>query len=101
MATAKKNQAPLKPKPRAERAACLYCKRKLEPQFTAPPPVPGKLLDGRRKAEREAWEKENQPRFTGHYGRYNDDRFCGQACGYNYAVAHTRPARFIQGSKNK
>lgn len=96
MARQKKIKTPLKPKPRGERPRCLHCVKELQPQFTVPPPLPDKLFDGRRKAEREQWEKEHKPRFTGHYGRYADDRFCGQVCGYTYAVEHTRPAKAVK-----
>ena len=92
MPRTKKIQPPLKPKSRAERPRCLQCHRRLDPQFIVPP-FPPRLLDGRRKTERKRWNDEHPPQFTGHYGRYNDDRFCGQACGYNYAVAHTVPAK--------
>jgi hypothetical protein len=85
----KKIQTPLKAKPKGKRPRCLNCVKELPPQFTIPPPMPVKLYDGRRKAERTAWEKEHKPRFTGHYGRYADDCFCGQACGYEWAVNHS------------
>jgi hypothetical protein len=77
-----------KPSPKGKRPRCLHCTRELEPQFTQPV-MPAKLLDGRRIAERKAWEKENPERFTGHYGRLKDDCFCGASCGYNWAVEHT------------
>jgi hypothetical protein len=85
MATRK--QVPLKAKPKGKRPRCRQCKHELPPQFTTVPPIPARLHDGRRKAEREAWIKENKPKFTGHYGRYADDCFCGQTCGYLWAMA--------------
>jgi hypothetical protein len=89
----KKIEAPLKAKKRGQRPRCLHCTHELIPQYTISPPMPDRLADGRRKAEREAWEKANPPRFTGNYGRFSDNRFCGLNCGYNYAVAHTRPGK--------
>jgi hypothetical protein len=91
---ATKNQAvPLKPKPKSQRPRCLDCTKPLEPQIIGAAALPARLMDGRRKAEREDWEKANPPRFTGHYGRFGDDRFCGISCGYQYALRKTKAKR--------
>lgn len=90
MARPKKIQPPLKPKPKTQRPRCLQCEHRLEPQFIEYP-LPANLADGRRAAQREQWEKEHPPRFTGIYGRAG--RFCSVTCGYTYAVEHTRPAK--------
>jgi hypothetical protein len=93
MATRKTSPTPApKPKPRGQRPRCLHCTKELDPQFSEQA-MPAKLADGRRHAEREAWMKANPPRFTGSYGRLQDDRFCGASCGYNWAVAHSRPKK--------
>jgi hypothetical protein len=76
-----------KPQPKGKRPRCLHCTKELEPQFTEPV-MPAKLRDGRRHAERKTWEKANPAQFTGHYGRFRDNRFCGASCGYNWAIAH-------------
>jgi len=91
MATATKPQA--KPKSKGQRPHCLHCGKELLPQFREMIPgmhnVPGKALWGEKldkwKAENPGWHQ-----WTEHYGRYNDDRFCGLNCGYSYAVAHTK-----------
>jgi hypothetical protein len=87
---ATKPQLKLKPKPKGQRPRCLECKKELAPQLIGAAALPARLMDGRRKAEREAWEKMNAPQFTGNYGRFGDSRFCGTACGYQWAVAHTK-----------
>jgi hypothetical protein len=79
----------LKPKPKGQRPHCAYCEKELEPQFVQSV-MPAKLKDGRRHAEREAWEKANPRQFTGHYGRLKDDRFCGASCGYSLAIEITQ-----------
>ena len=82
----------IKPSPKGQRPRCLSCQKELDPQYTIAS-MPAKLLDGRRVAQREAWEKANKPTFTGHYGRFQDDKFCGVSCGYNYAIASTNGRR--------
>lgn len=84
-----------KPKPKGQRPRCLHCEKELLPQFRDELPgyaLPGPLLN---PAKLDQWKKENPGwhKWTGNYGRYNDNRFCGLNCGYNYAVAHTRPAK--------
>jgi hypothetical protein len=69
----------------------MHCAKELEPQFIETA-LPANLLDGRRRAEREAWEKEHPKKFTGGYGRFHDNRFCGMACGYNWAIKHAGQA---------
>lgn len=63
MVTASK-KATKTPQPKGKRPKCLQCRRELEPQFKGIRVI----------------------KFTGHYGRYGDDLFCGQSCGYNHAV---------------
>jgi hypothetical protein len=82
----------LKPLPKGKRPRCLHCTKELEPQFIRAA-MPAKLRDGRRRAERDVWEKANPSLFTGEYGRFRDNRFCGASCGYNWAVTHSRPKR--------
>jgi hypothetical protein len=82
-------QPQLKPKPKGQRPRCLHCEKELQPQFDDLSRSVHPILYG---AKLEKWKKENPgwQQFTGHYGRYKDDRFCGLNCGYSYAVAHTK-----------
>jgi hypothetical protein len=56
--------------PKAKRLRCLHCRLALTPQTK-------QLRSG-------------EVRPTGHFGRYGDDLFCGQACGYQYAVQQAK-----------
>lgn len=81
-----------KPKPKGQRPHCLHCDKELAPQFTEELPgyaLPGQPLFGP-KLEKYKKDHPEWRQFTGHYGRYKDDRFCGVSCGYSYAVAHTK-----------
>ena len=80
-----KPQPQLKAQPKGKRPRCKNCKSELTPLFKTTP-MPTRLADGRRRAEREEWEKANPPRFTGNYGRLGDNHFCGTSCGYRFAL---------------
>src|SRR5271168_3564574 len=84
--------AALKPQPKGQRPHCLSCDKELEPQLIRAA-MPTKLLDGRRHAERKAWEKANPVEFTGDYGRFRDNLFCGVTCGYTWAVKQNAPKK--------
>lgn len=76
-----------KPQPKGKRPRCLHCAKELEPQFIQAV-MPARLRDGRRLSERNEWVKANPEEFTGDYGRFRDNLFCGASCGYSWAVDH-------------
>lgn len=80
-------------KPVGQRPHCLFCDKELRPQFQTNTPgsgLPGPFLWGDELAQ---WKKDHPgwKKFTGHYGGYSDDRFCGLNCGYKWAVRHSHP----------
>lgn len=105
-------------KPVGQRPRCLHCDRELKPNFrresmlhfTVPTGETVTVTEttdyykgtkGERtipltrpvtSAERKQWRKDHPPVFLGTYGSYKDNRFCGLNCGYDWAVAHSRPA---------
>jgi hypothetical protein len=89
-----KLKVPLKPKPKGQRPRCLHCEKQLEPQFTQAV-MPAQLKDGRRRVERETWEKSHPAQFTGYYGRFSDNCFCGVTCGYNWAISRAAVRRHL------
>lgn len=87
------------PLPVAQRPRCLYCDRPLRAQFDWPEEsqVPSEILGPRTTTTVYFnavwdWRKANKF-FSGHYGDYKDDRFCGLNCGYHWAVNHSKPAK--------
>lgn len=102
-------------KPRGQRPRCLHCGKELLPRFNRQnPPYMVKTGETQRvrqpgsfgseaqyvelpvtrtttEAERKQFRKDNPPEFTGKFGGYGDNRFCGLNCGYQWAVAHTKP----------
>lgn len=82
-------------KPVGQRPRCLHCHAELQPRFIEMTPgygIPGPMLWGSALKE---WKKQNPgwKIFTGFYGRYKDNRFCGLNCGYDWAVAHSLEAK--------
>lgn len=87
-----------KPKPVGQRPKCLYCHKELRPVFdsnlpgwgipNSPKYIPGPSLYG--DALRQ-WKRDHPEwkTFTGKYGSYADNRFCGLNCGYGYAIRIT------------
>jgi hypothetical protein len=79
----------LKPKPVGSRPRCLACNRELKPNYGYD--VPFQIFMGDDHVEkRRAFEREHKI-FRGTYGRNRDNRFCGINCGYDFAIAHTKP----------
>jgi len=58
-------RASAKAAPKGKRPHCLYCRRELWLY---------------------RWRKAGDKRL---YGTYGDNRFCGQGCGYRWALNHT------------
>lgn len=69
--------------PVGSRPHCLFCREELAPQFKTPL-IPYELWGD---PEKKAQFREDHPKvFTGTYGRYGDNRFCGLTCGWQWAV---------------
>ena len=100
--------------PVGKRPKCLNCSKELRPNFRREL-IPfgvrtGKTIKVRTSAsygqsvptyedapesrsltpeERKQWRMDHPPYFLGTYGSFGDSRFCGQVCGYRYAVKMT------------
>jgi hypothetical protein len=91
----------VKPKPKGQRPKCLFCGKELRPVFeqhlpgwgvpSSPDYIPGPSLYG--DALRAYKETHEWKTFTGRYGGYGDNRFCGLNCGYGYAKRITAPLK--------
>lgn len=102
-------------KPKGQRPRCLYCGKELRPMFDREhPPIQvetgqtftymetvnystgekretlAKQYRTMTEAEKRQFKKEHPPKFLG-YGGFKDNRFCKLNCGYDWAIAHTRP----------
>jgi hypothetical protein len=79
----------LKPKPVGSRPRCLFCNKELRPNYGYDVERPwfAEDYDG---SKRKRFEREHKI-FKGTYGVYASNRFCRLNCGYDYAVAHTKP----------
>lgn len=77
--------------PVGQRPKCRFCHKELMPQFETIP-IPYELWsDEKKKAE---FKAANPKRFTGDYGRYQDNRFCGLTCGWQWAVKNAMGSKF-------
>jgi hypothetical protein len=78
------NMPTQKPMPVGRRPKCLACGKELKPIYE----WGAGYWEGTMQ-QRLEWKKANPKVFSGKYGGYGDNRFCGLNCGYNYAIRFT------------
>ena len=77
--------------PVGKRPKCRYCSKELAPQFKTTP-IPYELWQDEEK--KTAFKTANPKQFTGNYGRYSDNMFCGMNCGYMWAIRNAMGSIF-------
>lgn len=86
------------PAKKGSRPKCLQCRRELKPQFHYPleanTPTFQQLVNCGFATNNESeykvkcrWQRLNRT-FSGHYGNYFDDHFCGQGCAQKWAQTY-------------
>jgi len=81
--------------PVGSRPKCRYCSKELAPQFKTTP-IPDEFWNNLKGdyPKRKQFRIDNPKQFTGNYGHYSDNLFCGINCGYMWAIRNAMGSIF-------